>query len=155
VGCNRNVRILESEDPVVEEVNENSLTLLQQISRQMGLPRSTVHRVLKDQGLHPFHYTKVHRLTPDDHRLRVRFCEWILDRCNEEPNFAAFMLWFDEAMFSREGVVNMHNEHNWALENPHVVCERAFQEQWSVSVWAGILNDRVMGSCLLPDRLCA
>jgi hypothetical protein len=48
----------------------------------------------------------------------------------------------------------MHNEHHWALANPHVVCMKAFKEQWSINVWARIISDQVIGHYLLPGRLC-
>jgi hypothetical protein len=103
-GRNRNVRTPENEYHVLEEVHESPQASVRKISRRTGLPRLTVHSVLKDQGLHLFHYTRVQSLTPHDHRHRVRFCEWILERRNDEPDFATFVLWSDEATFSREGV---------------------------------------------------
>jgi hypothetical protein len=58
----------------------------------------------------------------------MRFCNWILEGSNEKPNFAAYVLWSDETAFSREGVINMHNKHYWALAHLHVVHKRKFQE---------------------------
>jgi len=36
-----------------------------------------VHRILKQNGLHPFHYQRVQQLLPHDEVLRINFCEGI------------------------------------------------------------------------------
>jgi DNA-binding IclR family transcriptional regulator len=78
-------------DRVLQEVHENPQTSVQQISQRTGPPHSTVHSVVRDQDLLLSHYIRVQRLTPEDHRYRVRFCDWILERY-EEQNFATFVL---------------------------------------------------------------
>jgi hypothetical protein len=52
-----------------------------------------------------------------------------------------------------EGVFNVHNSHLWARDNPHAIRERGYQVRFSVSVWAGILGNIVVGPYLLSDRL--
>ncbi|RZC42533.1 DDE 3 domain containing protein [Asbolus verrucosus] len=60
-----------------------------------------------------------------------------------------------EAGFTKEGVFNAHNTHVWADENPHAVREHNFQHEFSLNVWAGILNGQLIASCILPPRLNA
>lgn len=91
VAHNQNVRTPESEAHVVENVHENPKTLVWQISHAKGTTLFTVHRVLKAQGLNPFHYIRVQSLMSDNHCHRVKFCKWILEH-NKEPNFVAFVL---------------------------------------------------------------
>jgi hypothetical protein len=45
--------------------------------------------------------------------------------------------------------------HLWARDNPHAIRKRGYQVRFSVSVWAGISWDIVLGPYLLPDRLTA
>jgi hypothetical protein len=52
-------------------------------------------------------------------------------------------------------VFSVQNSHLWARDNPHGVRERGYQVRFSVSVWARIVGDIVVGPCLLPDRLTA
>jgi hypothetical protein len=52
-------------------------------------------------------------------------------------------------------VFNVHNSHLWARDNPHAIRERGYQVRFSISVWAGIVGDIVVGPYLLPDRLTA
>ncbi|GFV81880.1 DUF4817 domain-containing protein [Trichonephila clavipes] len=68
-------------------------------------------------------------------------------------NFAASVLFTDEASFSREGIFNTHNSHSWAAVNPHVTRTRDAQDRFLVNEWAGILGDHLIGPYILPDRL--
>jgi hypothetical protein len=63
--------------------------------------------------------------------------------------------WTDEACFTREGVFNVHYGHLRARDNHHAIRERGYQARFSVSVWADIVGDIVVGPYLLPDRLIA
>ncbi|GFV12386.1 transposable element Tcb1 transposase [Trichonephila clavipes] len=67
--------------------------------------------------------------------------------------FASSMLFCDEATFSREDVFNTHNAHMWALNNSHCTRPRAMQQRFTVNVWAGIVDDSLLGPYILPPRL--
>ncbi|GFR14782.1 hypothetical protein TNCT_713831 [Trichonephila clavata] len=51
-----------------------------------------------------------------------------------------------EATFSREGVFHTHNEHMWALSNPHSTLKQRF----TVNVWVSIVRDSLLGPHILP-----
>ncbi|GFV28514.1 uncharacterized protein TNCV_3984651 [Trichonephila clavipes] len=68
-------------------------------------------------------------------------------------HFVSSVLFCDEATFSREGVLNTHNAHMWALNNPHSTRPRAMQQRFTVNVWAGIVGDSLFGPYILPPRL--
>ena len=51
----------------------------------------------------------------------------------------------DEVSFTREGIFNTHNEHVWAVSNPHLTASRKYQEKFSVNLWAGIFSDHLVG----------
>jgi hypothetical protein len=63
------------------------------------------------------------------------------------------VLWTDEAGFTRDGVMNLHNLHVWAEENPHPTRSSSFQHRFSVNVWAGIVDDQLIGSYVIEDRI--
>jgi hypothetical protein len=71
----------------------------------------------------------VQALSEDDFPLRVNFCRWMLDAINLNPNFQNQIMWTDESTFTRDGIFNMSNHHYWAIENPHVIRRRAFQQR--------------------------
>jgi hypothetical protein len=47
----------------------------------------------------------------------------------------------DEACFDRYGIINIHNQHQWAEENPHGAIHSRHQQQFSINVWTGIVGD--------------
>ena len=66
-----------------------------------------------------------------------------------------YILFTDEAQFSRDGVNNTHNSRVWADENPHATVESNFQLRFSVNVWRAVLDDQLIGSFILEGRLTA
>ena len=152
-GAPRRVRTPQFEEDVLRRVERDPSTNTRRMARDLRGSSTTVWRVLHQEHLHPYHIARVPSLGPADFAPRVDFCQWILQRCAEDPAFLQLILFTDEATFSRDGVFNCHNSHMWAVENPHGVRERAFQERFSVNVWAGIINGRLIGPYLLPARL--
>ena len=63
-----------------------------------------------------------------------------------------YILFTDEAQFSRNGVNNLHNS-VWADENPHATVESNFQLRFSVNVWSAVLDDQLIGPFILEGRL--
>jgi hypothetical protein len=63
------------------------------------------------------------------------------------------MLFTDEARFSTYGIINVHNQHQWAEENPHGVIHSELQHQLSIIVWAGTVGNCFVGPQVLPHRL--
>lgn len=66
---------------------------------------------------------------------------------------SANILWTDEALFTRIGLYNSRNEHYWAVSNPHVIKDSYHQVRFSVNVWAGIINNVIVGPYFIDDRL--
>ena len=54
----------------------NLETSVRRVARALDIPRTTVHRVLQENGLHPFHYERVQQLQRDEAQ-RMYFCEGI------------------------------------------------------------------------------
>ena len=59
--------------------------------------------------------------------------------------FVNRILFSDEALFRSDGITNVHNEHHYAVDNPHCTKVDHFQGRWSVAVWGGVLGDRLIG----------
>jgi hypothetical protein len=58
-------------------------------------------------------------------------------------------LWPDDTLFIRSDVHSLHNWHLWAAENS---CY-SFQQRISVNVWAGIIDDYIIGLYVIQDSL--
>lgn len=140
-------------DIVLEEVARDPSTSTRAISRRTGIPHVSVHRILRVERIHPYHIRKVQDLLPTDYQRRVDFCQEMLRRDAEDTNFFDKILWTDESKFTRSGIFNMHNYHSYARINPHQIRRQSFQTQFSVNLWAGILNRKLIGPFELPDTL--
>ena len=87
-----------------------------------GSSHSTVWRVQHGEQLHPFHLLKVQDLGPLDFNPRLQFCNWASELGASQPDFFSSVLFTDEAMFTREGVVlNSRNSHVWNHDNPYAI----------------------------------
>jgi hypothetical protein len=97
--------------------------------RQVPCPRTFVNAVqhLRDGGT--FNSINSDRGRSRSHRswswslklssLTCPFCQWLLQKIDEEPNFLSIVLTTDEAGFTRDGVFNSYNTHIWSEENPN------------------------------------
>jgi hypothetical protein len=62
------------------------------------------------------------------------------------PTFLSRVLVMVEACFTRNGILNTHNQHIRAHENPlFFFQETPFQQQFAMNVWAGIIGDLLLG----------
>lgn len=111
--------------------------------QDLGLTRTSLHRILTKYNMHPYKLTKVQALKPEDHLNRISFCETLLVRTQEDPEFLKKIIWTDEAKFSREGIFNRRNEHFWADLNPNVVKEMRFQERFSFNVFCLLKDNKI------------
>ncbi|KFM61076.1 hypothetical protein X975_20149, partial [Stegodyphus mimosarum] len=91
---------------------------------------------------------RIHALQATDYPLRVDFCRWFLQQCAAQADFPSDVLSTEQATFTQEDAFNMYNSHVWATDNPHAIRPHAFQIHFSVNVWAGIVNDYLIGPYL-------
>ena len=74
-------------------------------------------------------------------------------QARNSSHFLNKILWTDESTFTRTGVTNTRNLHLWAQENPHGVRPARFQKEFSVNIWAGLINDKLVGPIEFPRAL--
>ena len=72
----------------------------------------------------------VQRLEEGDEARRLDLCRWV----NAILRLIPFILFTDEASFTRDGVNNTHNSQRWSGKNPHAIVERSSQHRFSVNV---------------------
>lgn len=93
--------------------------------------------------MHPYAYSILQGLMPDDYMRRREFCEFLLVKIQENPLFLSRIIWTDESKFSREGIINRKNLHFWADQNPHLVREANFQQKFSMNVFMLVMGNEV------------
>lgn len=152
-GVARHGRMINMEEAILESIDEDPTRSVRALARLTHVSKTTTHRILKENLFHPFHYTQVQQLNENDYPMRLQFCRWLLRKNEENYNFTRNILFTDESIFSHEGIYNAHNWHEWAVENPHIIRVRGFQQRFSINMWAGILGDRLVGPFILPQRL--
>lgn len=152
-GRPRTIRMPVVEERTLQLVEENPETSVRRIAAAVGVNYPLVWAILHEQLLYPYHVQRVQALRPQDPPARLHFCQWLLQRCGDDPHFISTILFTDEAGFHQDGIVNFHNNHVWAGENPHAVVEGRRQHRFSINVWAGIIGDRLIGPHILPNRL--
>ncbi|XP_074039498.1 uncharacterized protein [Leptinotarsa decemlineata] len=112
-GAPRTVRTVVLEENILEAVADDPSMSIRNISEHFHTSKSTIHRIIREQLLHPFHIQKVHAMTPQDSPARLEYANWFMDRQREDMPFINRVLFTDEAGFSRDGVINSHNLHIW------------------------------------------
>ena len=69
--------------------------------------------------------------------------------------FLKQIFWTDECTFHSDGKINRHNEHYYAVENPHCRKEVHVQGRFSINVWMGIIDNYVIGSHFFDEAINA
>lgn len=142
-----------NEEEILDLFRQNSTLSTRRAALRLGVNHLTVWRVLNKAHQHPFHLTPVQQLEPADLPRRVEFCRLLLHKEEVDPGYLASILWTDESCFTRDGVTNFHNLHEWNENNPHSKRTSSFQRRFSVNVWCGIIKNKLIGPVFLPPRL--
>lgn len=129
---------------IVERVEEEP-----SISTELGISQSKVSKTLKKEQFHPYHYQKVQELLPQDLPQRLQFCRWVIS--HQRTIFR--ILFSDEAMFTKNGIFNIHNSHEWARDNPHLKKSHNTQHRFSANIWLGTIDGNLVGPHIFAERL--
>ncbi|KAJ8959677.1 hypothetical protein NQ318_021868 [Aromia moschata] len=77
--------------------------------------------------------------------------ERVLNRVWEDPTLSTRR---DESCFTKCGVFNLRNHHEWADANPRATVTRHSQFRFKINYWVGILGNNVIGAVELPRWRC-
>jgi len=152
-GRNREARNLRNTETVLRAFEQNPESSVRVVAREHNLSHTTVHRILQEEKLYAFHYTRVQHLRPEDYQARKTFCEYFLRETDRDLRFPSRVIFSNETLFTREGIFNSHNMHLWSDENPTATRLRSFQIRWKRNLWAGIMGTEILGPVVLPDVL--
>lgn len=133
---------------ILQHVAEDPGISTRQLAVEFPVSHSTAWRIFHEQLLHPYHLQRVQSLVPDDYPPRENF--FVQQTAN--PWFVSSVLFTDEATFSRS-IINFHNQHLWADENPQGIIQARHQQQFKINVWAGIVGDCLISPYDLPQHL--
>lgn len=122
-------------------------------SNAMGLPISSIHSILHRYKWYPFCINAIQALQPSDFARRMDFCNWLLIQQDLDSQFVKNILWTDECCFTEDGTINTKNDHYWNDKNPFFARETHHQQKFSVSVWCGIWNGKLVGPVFYEGNL--
>lgn len=132
-------------DAVRHAFRQNPRKSVRKASRELQIPRSTVHKILKKElKFFAYKLQVVQKLEQNDFPLRTEFANNVLDRLELNENYLKRICFSDEATFHVCGKVNRHNCRIWGSENPRVVIEHE-RDSPKVNVWCGLMHDRIIG----------
>jgi len=142
------IQKVEEQEEIVS-IQRSPTTSTRRIASRIRVPQSRVWRKLHYDGLYPFHHQPVQHLHPGDDAQQLQFCYWL----SHYRELLPYILFTDEATFTRNGINNTRNSHNWAQDNPHGTIVTNFQTRFSVNVWCGIINDMLIGPVIIEHRM--
>lgn len=128
-------------------------TTSRELAMEIGISSTSVLRILKQAKYHPYKMQFHQELVDGDQDRRVQYCQWAKDMCDRHYLFLRSVCMSDESKFYLHGEVNTQNCRYWARENPHWMADTRTQYPQSLNVWAGILDNRIIGPFFLPERL--
>lgn len=89
------------EEEGVVRVASNPKKCVRQLVRDSGVKQTSVFRYLKQEKLHPYHFTRSQNLLENDPAARLQFCQTIVEHHNQDPSFFSSILFTDEAVTRR------------------------------------------------------
>lgn len=152
-GRPRTTRTVQLEEEVLEQIENEPRVSTRQLAAQLNVDHMAVWRILNTNLFYPYHLQRVQGLLERDFQPRLEYCRWLLMEHARDRNFIAKILFTDESSFTREGILNLHNNHIWATENPNALVESNHQYQFKLNVWGAIIGDTILGPVFLPPNL--
>ena len=131
--------------------NSNNLSITQG-AEATGMSKSSYYRAVIEAGFHAYRPTTVQELSDDDFQNRVKFCETMLAKFDENARLVNKILWSDESQFMLNGTVNRHNCCSWASSNPHEQIP-VRNSKLGVMVWCGMTSAGLIGPYFFSDSV--
>lgn len=133
-------------------VEDPKMSLRRRVT-ELGVSKSILQKVFKENKLHPFKPKFVHTIEPMDDAFRLEFSTWVGENVMEDQFFHHKILFSDEASFTTNGYVSSQNCRYWAEENPNYRINRNNQRYKKVNVWCGILINKIIGPFFFENNL--
>ena len=70
-----------------------------------------------------------------------------------DNNFSCKIIWGDETSFTNKGIFNRRNKHFYATNNPHLIQEVRPQVRFSLNLWCGLIDNKLLGPYFIQGNL--
>lgn len=112
VGRGRGVEMVDVDEEILHRIDTDPMASTREIASEVEVSHWTVWRILKEGILYPYHFQRVQSLIVNDYPRRQQFCQWLLTMCDQHPDFCSSTLMTDGCCFTRNGILNFHNNNN-------------------------------------------
>jgi transposase len=143
----------EIREGVVAKVHASPRKSIRRTSMELGVPKGTVHDILKQENFHPYKLQIVQHLTEDDPDDRLEICQWFLSQIEKNEHFLRGVLFSDEANFYANGEVNKQNHKHWSTDKPHWFSTTKTQGAERIMVCCGVWDVHVIGPLFFHERV--
>lgn len=148
-----NPAVHDREIDIMAAVRANPNISVRQLSAENGLSKSYVHKILKKHKFKSYKYQPHQELREGDSENRSAFCQIMMDKSNNEPDFLERVCFTDECTFTLNNQPHSQNFRYWSTDNPHLIVKTHTQYPQKVNVWCGILNNVVIGPYFINGTL--
>ncbi|EYC39473.1 hypothetical protein Y032_0655g1201 [Ancylostoma ceylanicum] len=136
---------------VRDKVRRNPARSVRRFSKEMGISRSSMMRIVKDYlKLKAYKRNKCHFLTEDAKKKRKDRCQKLLRRI--QGGLHRLIVFTDEKVFTVEQAFNKQNDRVYARSQPNCPVERRSHPK-SVMVFAGITADGKTPLIFVPQGI--
>jgi transposase len=138
---------------LLNAIESNPYASCRGLAGEVGLSHSHVNRRLHKYGYKSYKTHTSNELQPGDPDRRYTFAMAVAELQEEDPQFLRKVLFTDEASFTLHHAPNKQNHRCWSKTNPRsFYCNRT-QYPRKINVWAGILNQTIIGPILIDGNL--
>ena len=136
----------ETRAQVLEKITSSPRKSVRGTAGKIGVPRSTMQKVLKAEKFHPYKLQILHKLYEDDSDRHLEMAVWFQVQLEEDSDFVRQnMLFSDKANFYVSGEVNRQNCRYYSQDNPHFMLDSKEHSGPKKMVWCGLWCDHVLG----------
>ena len=129
---------------VATALQQSPLKSARRLSKEIGIPRSSLQKILCTNGYKPYRPQLIHGLLEDDSDRRMEMCTTFIAKQLDDDQFMRNIIWTDEATFNLNGILNRHNCVYYDTTNPHRTIEKQMKSP-SICVWAAISHRGLIG----------
>ena len=124
---------------IIEKIENSPKKSLRRSSSELGVPRTTMRRIIKVENFYPLKLQQMNKLYEDDPDRRFQIVTWFQDQLIQNPNFVNHdVLFSDEANFFVNGEFNKQNCRYYSHENPNWMDPTEEHSCPKVIVWCGL-----------------
>ena len=124
---------------------ENTNYTLNKIANDVGISKSSVRKILKEQRYHAYKKQEHQALIRNEPDRRITYCELMTEELRNNPDLLNNIVFSDECKIFLCHGPNKQHVRFWRTNAPEDVMETHTQYQQKVNVWAGMYKSHVIG----------